>query len=90
MSSSSRQEDGGLGLVGSVDLPDTLKRIELRLQRDGNQFTAWYRQVGGTWQEIGSTELSLNSTVDVGITQVTQYTSSEISADFDYFKVFTP
>jgi regulation of enolase protein 1 (concanavalin A-like superfamily) len=84
------QQDGGLGLVGSIDLPDTLKKIELRVQRVGNQFTASYRQVGGSWQEIGSTEFDLNSMVNIGITQVTQYTSSEISADFDYLKVFAP
>jgi regulation of enolase protein 1 (concanavalin A-like superfamily) len=83
-------EDGGLGLVGSIDLPDTLKRIELRLQRSGNLFTAYWRQVGGTWQKIGSTNFTLNSTVNIGITQVTQYTSSKISADFDYLKIYTP
>jgi regulation of enolase protein 1 (concanavalin A-like superfamily) len=71
-------------------LSATLNRLELRLQRTGDQFSAWYREVGGTWQEIGSTELNLASTIDVGIIQVTQYTTSEISADFDYFKVFTP
>jgi regulation of enolase protein 1 (concanavalin A-like superfamily) len=85
-----KQEEGGLGLVGSIDLSATLNRLELRLQRTGDQFSAWYREVGGTWQEIGSTELNLASTIDVGIIQVTQYTTSEISADFDYFKVFTP
>jgi regulation of enolase protein 1 (concanavalin A-like superfamily) len=85
-----KQEEGGLSLVGSIDLPATLKSIELRLQRNGNQFTGWYREVGGAWHEIGSTELILTPTVDIGIAQVTQYTSSEISADFDYFKVFTP
>jgi beta-xylosidase len=81
--------DGGfLVLVSGIDLPDAMKRIELRLQRNGDRCTAWYRQVGGTWQEIGSTEIVLDSTVDVGITQVTQYTMSEISADFDYFRLF--
>jgi regulation of enolase protein 1 (concanavalin A-like superfamily) len=85
-----KQEEGSLILVNGVDLPNTVESIELRLQRDGNQFTAWYRQAGGSWQEIGSTELILGPTVDVGITQVTQYTTSEISADFDYFKVFSP
>ena len=57
--------------------------------QDGDQFTAWYCQASGTWQEIGSAEIILNLTVDVGIAQVTQYTPSEISADFDYFKLFT-
>jgi regulation of enolase protein 1 (concanavalin A-like superfamily) len=85
-----RQEYGGLGLAGSIDLSDTLTRVELRLQRQGDQFKAWYRQVGGTWYEIGSTEIFLDYTVGVGIIQVTQYTATEISADFDYFKVFTP
>jgi regulation of enolase protein 1 (concanavalin A-like superfamily) len=81
-------ENGGLGLVNGIDLPVTLKRVELRLQRAGNQFTAWYRQAGGAWQEIGSTQMDIDPTVDVGIAQVTQYTSSEISADFDYFKLY--
>jgi regulation of enolase protein 1 (concanavalin A-like superfamily) len=85
-----KQEEGSLILVNGVDLPNTVESIELRLQRDGNQFTAWYRQVGGSWHEIGSTELILNPIVDVGITQITQYTTSEISADFDYFKLFVP
>jgi regulation of enolase protein 1 (concanavalin A-like superfamily) len=85
-----KQEEGGLSLVGSIDLPATLKGIELRLKRNGDQYTAWYREVGGTWQEIGSTEIDFNPTVEVGITQVTQYTTSEISADYDYFKVFAP
>jgi beta-xylosidase len=85
-----KQEEGGLNLVDFIDLPDTLKRVELRLQRNNDLYTAWYRQVGGSWQKIGSTELSLNSTVNVGITQVTQYTPSQISADFDYFRVFSP
>jgi regulation of enolase protein 1 (concanavalin A-like superfamily) len=84
------QEYGGLALVNSVDVPETMTSIELRLQREGDEFIASYRQVGGTWQVIGSTILSLNPTVDVGITQVTQYTSSAISADFDYFKLFIP
>jgi regulation of enolase protein 1 (concanavalin A-like superfamily) len=85
-----KQEDGGLGLVDGVDLPAALKRIELRLQRNVNQYTAWYREVGGVWQTIGSTELSFNPSVNVGIAQITQYTSSKISADFDYFRVFVP
>jgi hypothetical protein len=84
------QEFGALGVVASVDLPDTLKRIELRLQRNGDQLTSWYREVGGTWQEIGSTKVSLSSTIDIGIAQVTQYTPSEISADFDYVKIYAP
>ena len=83
-------ENGGLGLAGSVDLPGTTTRLELKMQRDGDQFTTWWRQVDGTWQQIGTTELSLNQTVDVGIAQITQYTSSEISVDFDYFKIFAP
>jgi regulation of enolase protein 1 (concanavalin A-like superfamily) len=84
------QELGALGVFASVDLPDTQTSIELRLQRKGDQFTASYRQVGGTRQEIGSTAASLSSTVDIGISQVTQYTSTAISADFDYVKIYTP
>jgi regulation of enolase protein 1 (concanavalin A-like superfamily) len=84
------QEFAALGVVSSVDLPDTQKNIELRLQRKGDEFTTSYRQVGGTWQEIGSTTVSLSPTVDIGIAQVTQYTSTVISADFDYVKIYTP
>jgi regulation of enolase protein 1 (concanavalin A-like superfamily) len=84
------QEFGVLGVVSALDLPDTLTSIELRMQREGNQFRAWYRQAGGTWQEVGSTERSLSSTVNIGITQINQYTTTEISSDFDYVKVYTP
>jgi cytochrome c len=84
------QEFGALGVVASVDMPDTQKSMELRLQRKGDQFTASYRQIGGTWQEIGSKMVSFPSTIDVGIAQVTQYTSNSISADFDYVKIYTP
>jgi regulation of enolase protein 1 (concanavalin A-like superfamily) len=82
------QEEGALGLVNCVELPDATKRIELRIKRNGFQFTASWRQVGGAWQDAGSTKLNLNSRVDVGIVQITQYTSSEIPADFDYFRLY--
>jgi regulation of enolase protein 1 (concanavalin A-like superfamily) len=81
------QRDGELGLVDKLELPDGLKRIELRLKREGDQFSAWCRQAGGDWQEAGSTQLDLASTVEVGITQVVA-SPSEISADFDYFRLF--
>jgi regulation of enolase protein 1 (concanavalin A-like superfamily) len=85
-----RQVYGALGVISAIDLPDTLMSLELRLQREGDEFKAWCRQAGGTWQDIGSTELSLASTVNIGIAQVTQYTTTTISADFDYVKVYTP
>jgi cytochrome c len=84
------QEFGALGVIASIDMPDTQKSMELRLQRKGDQFIASYRQIGGTWQEIGSKTVSFPSTIDVGIAQVTQYTSTMISADFDYVKIYTP
>ncbi len=80
------QFEGNLGLVDAVELPDNLTRIELRFERNGNQFTAWCRPDGGDWQEIGSTGTSLGSTVQVGITQATT-SPSAISADFDYVKL---
>lgn len=84
-----KQEEGNLDFVGSIDLPESTKSIELRLRRHGDEHTAWYRLNGGAWQMIGSCEIDLMDTVQVGIVQVTQYTTSEISADFDYFKVFS-
>jgi beta-xylosidase len=84
------QENGALGVVASVDMPDTQKSMELCMQRKGDQFMASYRQTGGTWLEIGSKTISFPSTIDIGIAQVTQYTSTLISADFDYVKIYTP
>jgi len=83
-------EWGDLGYIGSADLPSGQTSIELRMQRVGNQFTASYRPVGGTWQEIGSGEISLASTVDIGISEITIYTSTVKSADFDYVKITQP
>jgi hypothetical protein len=76
-------------LINSVQLGETTKKVELRIVREGNEFTAGYRKSSRSWQDIGSTELNLGANVDVGIIQVTQYSSKEISADFDYFRVYT-
>jgi beta-xylosidase len=46
-----KQEGGELELVEvTEDLPPTIKRVELRIQRDGRRFTAWWREPGGAWQ----------------------------------------
>jgi regulation of enolase protein 1 (concanavalin A-like superfamily) len=81
------QEQGDLILVESVELADATKKVELRLQRLGKQFNAWYRLSGGIWQKAGSTELAISQTIEAGIIQVTQYTSTSISSDFDYFRI---
>jgi regulation of enolase protein 1 (concanavalin A-like superfamily) len=82
------QEEGSLGLVDSLVLSETTKKVELRIVREGNEYRAGYRIPGGSWKDISSTELKTASTVDVGIVQITQYTSNEKSADFDYFKIY--
>jgi regulation of enolase protein 1 (concanavalin A-like superfamily) len=84
-----QQKEGNLELVDKADLPESAKRIELRLQREGNELTAWYRLAGGAWLKIGSVESDLADSVQVGLAQVTQYTTVEISADFDYLRVFS-
>jgi regulation of enolase protein 1 (concanavalin A-like superfamily) len=85
-----RQKDYELYLAASYDLPDITKQMELRLVRQGDRFTAWYKQQGRSWMNLGSTDLSLDATVEVGIAQINQYNTYTISADFDYFKISTP
>jgi beta-xylosidase len=82
-----KQESGGLSVVNTADLPEATAKVEMRLQRKGNQFTAWYRLSNGSWQEIGTTELELYPVVQIGITQIAVYGPSTIPADFDYFKL---
>jgi regulation of enolase protein 1 (concanavalin A-like superfamily) len=84
------QESGALSLVTSFDLPGITSSIGLRIKRDGDEFTAWYRQQGRGWTEMGSTGIAMAPTVEVGIAQVNQYTTLEIPADFDSFNISAP
>lgn len=84
------QEISALSYVGSVDLPDTQTNIELRIQRQGFVFLASYKDADGNWQPVGNTYMALSSTVTVGIVQVTQYTSTPATADFDWVRIFQP
>jgi regulation of enolase protein 1 (concanavalin A-like superfamily) len=82
------QENGNLDLIDSLELAETVKKVELRITRSGSFYTAEYRQGSGPWQSAGSIELDLNPNLEVGICQVTM-ANDEIAADFDYFKLYT-
>jgi regulation of enolase protein 1 (concanavalin A-like superfamily) len=82
------QENGNLELIDSLELAETVKKVELRITRSGSFYTAEYRQGSGPWQSAGSIELDLNPNVEVGICQVTM-APDELKADFDYFKLYT-
>ncbi len=79
----------GDGLIGDA-APTNATRVELRVQRVGNQFTAWWREPNKAWQQMGSTELDLQSDVQVGVLQVANWDVDQINADFDYFRISRP
>jgi regulation of enolase protein 1 (concanavalin A-like superfamily) len=79
----------GEGLVGDA-VPIDATRVELRVQRVGNQFTAWWREPNKAWQQIGSTDLDLQPDVQVGVLQVANWGGEQINADFDYVRISRP
>jgi regulation of enolase protein 1 (concanavalin A-like superfamily) len=85
-----KQEAGTMELVKTTyNLPANIIRVELQLQRNGSRFTAWWREPGAAWQQVGETDLNLQPQTQVGNALVVDQGASQISADFDYVKITT-
>ncbi len=83
--------DGEFETAAAVEeIPAAIKRIELRLQRQGNRFTASWREAGKTWQSVGTTEIELATTVQVGIAALCEFDAPDVTADFDSFDISRP
>ncbi|MEW5718540.1 MAG: DUF1349 domain-containing protein, partial [Chloroflexota bacterium] len=77
-------------LISPAQIATTAKKVELRLQREGNRFTAWWREPGKAWQNVGSAEVKLSATVQVGLAVLCELGAPDSVADFDYFRISRP
>ncbi|CAG0946195.1 hypothetical protein ANRL1_02829 [Anaerolineae bacterium] len=77
-------------IVTAEQAPTNAKKVELRLQREGNRYTAWWREPGKAWQTIGNTEITLPQTVQAGIIVIAAEPAPDATADFDYFRISRP
>ena len=86
-------------IAGAPQIPTTAEQVDLRLQRVGQRVTAWWRDAAtgssGAWQVAGSTEIELpggpqplaEQALRAGMLLCVERGASEISADFDTFRL---
>ena len=92
--------DGAPEVIASpVDISTTAERVELRLQRAGEQVTAWWREASaasaGPWRTAGKMEIALpggpqpmmEQGLRTGMLLCVEQGAAEISADFDVFRI---
>lgn len=81
-----RKDDGYNALVTQEKFPTEAKEVELRLRRDGNTFTAFWREAGkNSWIEVGKSEGVYPETIQAGL--IANNTAEEITAEFSYIKL---
>lgn len=90
-----------VSIAGAPQIPTTAAQVDLRLQRAGKRVTAWWRDAAGgsagAWQTVGSTEIELpggpqpsaEQALRVGMLLCVGFAASEISADFDVFRLWS-
>jgi regulation of enolase protein 1 (concanavalin A-like superfamily) len=61
----------------------------LKLQRTGNTFTSWESTDGNTWTQIGSTSVTMNSNVTIGLFVTSHNIGQYSSVAFDNVQVTT-
>ena len=92
--------DGEPEVIASpVDIPTTAQRVELRLQKAGEQVTASWREASaasaGPWRTAGKMEIALpggpqpmmDQGLRTGMLLCVEQGAAEISADFDVFRI---
>jgi regulation of enolase protein 1 (concanavalin A-like superfamily) len=77
-------------IIAPAQIATAAPKVELRIQREGNRFTAWWREPGKAWQTVGSAEVKMSPTVQVGIAVLCELVAPDSIADFDYFRIARP
>ncbi|MCI0475625.1 MAG: DUF1349 domain-containing protein, partial [Anaerolineales bacterium] len=77
-------------IVSPAQIATNAKKVELRLERNGNRFTAWWREPGKVWQSVGSAEVKMPSALQVGLAVLCELGAPDSVADFDYFRISRP
>ena len=70
--------------------PTTVTNLELKIQRNGNRFMAWWREPGEAWEYVGGTDVELNAELSVGLTLIAAGAVPQTTADYDYFHITCP
>jgi regulation of enolase protein 1 (concanavalin A-like superfamily) len=65
--------------------PTIASVVELKIRRAGKEFTAFWREPGGEWKEVGKYPSSYPETVRVGL--IACNTAAEIPVEFAYIKL---
>ncbi len=64
--------------------------IDLRLERDGGAFTAYYSTDGAAWTSVWSSAVAINDSVWVGLLVADGNANTNYPADFDFFHFGPP
>ncbi len=70
--------------------PTPTTNFELRLQRNGSRFMAWWREPGQAWDYIGGTDTAFNDELLIGLALISEYGVTQTTADYDYFHITCP
>ena len=62
----------------------------LKLQRTGNVFTSWYSTDGNTWNQIGSTTVTMTGPATIGLFVLSHNATQLSTVAFDNVQVTTP
>ncbi len=83
-----REDESYEPLATQEKFPTTATVVELKLRRIGKEFTAFWREPGGAWKEVGNYASSYPETVQVGL--IVCNTAQEIPVEFAYIKLAPP
>jgi|GEM_PF-1161819 len=76
------------GVFGEIaEIPFSSPTVQLKLQRRGNDFTAWYRDDATDWLEAGTVSYPASADLQVGLSLLNNWQDNPIWVDYDYFQV---
>ena len=65
--------------------PTTARTVELRISRTGRKLTAFWREPGGDWKEVGSYNSNYPETIEVGL--IACNTAAPVTVEFTDFRL---
>lgn len=73
------------GVYDGLELPFSAPVTYIKIQRAGNDFTAWYSADNASWNQAISLNFPSDSRLQVGMVAINQWQDNPVWADFDYF-----
>ena len=81
------REDGRLAVSHGITMAD--HSLFLKLQRQGQAFSAWYSRDGRRWVELASVDASFDERVEVGVVAVNS-SQRTLSAELERLRIEDP